>query len=307
MSCYNPIPAVDYGTRLNKDGKTVRNIKLVDIHHRFFGYGLDDLKAHFGDSLILLPCGKCYGCSIAYSKSWASRIILETQFHEHNCFITLTYSDNFLVERPSKRAIQLFIKRLRKELDFPIRYFACGEIGEQKGDRKVNPHYHLIIFGFDFPDKVFLKRSHSGLIIYRSPLLEKLWPYGISSIGDVSPESAQYVAKYSIKRNLSSINNGEFVLMSRRPGIGFKGYDPNDYMTDKLYLSGHRYNIPRYFDKLAEASGSDLYLVAKEKRLERSRSLKSKKFQFNLAREEFSLDKLKEDRIRKDVLKVRNL
>lgn len=305
MSCSNPLPALDRGFKRNKDGKLVRDIKLLDMRHKYIDYGLDRLKEKFGDSLLLLPCGKCYSCSVSYSRMWASRIMLESQDHQSNCFITLTYADCFKPDKPSKRHFQLFMKRLRKELDVPIRYFACGEIGDGKGDRGINPHYHAIIFGFDFPDKVFLKRSKSGLIIYRSELLEKLWPYGISSIGEVSPESSQYVAKYSMKRKLTGEDHGEFVLMSRKPGIGINGFDPSDYDTDKIYLYGKKFKIPRYFDKLAERHHPfDLWL-AKQNRLELARRLTSKKYQFNFVHEEDALEKLEEDKIRQDVMKVR--
>lgn len=311
MSCSNPIPVLDLGYKINEKGERVKHIKFLDMRHRYFGYGLDDLKNKFGDSLLLIPCGKCYLCSLDYARMWASRICLEAQFHEHNSFITLTFSDEWLKKRrslkPSKRDMQLFIKKLRKEVDVPIRYFLCGEVGEHKGDREMNPHYHAIIFGYDFPDKTILKRSHSGMMIYRSTLLEKLWPYGMSSIGDVSPESAQYVAKYSMKKHLSGEDVGEFVLMSRRPGIGIKGYDPEDYMTDKLYLYGKKYKMPRYFDKISQKNNNFDYYIAKDKRIENSKNIASKKYFFELEREEFALDKLQEDKILNDSMKVRNI
>lgn len=305
MSCSNPLLALDCGFKTNKDGKLVRSVKILDMRFKYRDRSLDSMKEEFGDSLMLLPCGKCYSCSVSYSRMWASRIMLESNDHVHNCFITLTYADCFKPDKPSKRHFQLFMKRLRKELDVSIRYFACGEIGDGKGVRGVNPHYHAIIFGYDFPDKVFLKRSHSGLMIYRSPLLEKLWPYGISSIGDVSPESSQYVAKYSMKRKLTGEDSGEFVLMSRRPGIGVNGYDPSDYNTDKLYIYGKKYRIPRYFDKLAECHHPfDLWL-AKQNRVEVSKRLASPKYKLKFVHEEEALKQLEEDRIRNDVLKVR--
>ena len=264
MSCSNPIPALDCGYKINSDGKRVRAIKILDMRHRFIHYGLDDLKERYGDDLILLPCGHCYLCALDYSRMWASRIILESQAHEHNCFITLTYHDCFVPDKPQKRHWQLFMKRLRKEVGFPIRFFACGELGE-KTERS---HMHAIIFGYDFPDKVELKRSSSGLIIYRSPTLEKLWPYGISSIGSVTPESAQYVAKYSMKKKLTGVDSGEWLLMSRRPGIGINGYNESDYITDKIYLHGKKYKIPRYFDKISESNNLFLYALAKYNRID---------------------------------------
>lgn len=300
MSCAHPIPAVDFGEKVNDKGETVRNIKLLDMRHKYYGFGLEELKEKFGDSLILLPCGHCYSCGVEYSRMWASRIMLEAEHHLNNCFITLTYNDVYCPEKLSKRDVQLFIKRLRKEVG-PLRYFLCGEYGENTS----RPHYHAIIFGFDFPDRVFLQKSKSGMMIYRSPLLERLWPFGISSIGTVSPESAQYVAKYSLKKKVSGSDNGEFVLMSRRPGIGASSYESSIWRTGRIYVSGNTYKAPRYFEKLAVADGDFMYDVCKSDRLERGKTYKSKKFLYNLKREEDALQLLNNQKIENDARKVR--
>ena len=89
-----------------------------------------------------------------------------------------------------------FLKRLRRAYpDAVIRYFGCGEYGEELG----RPHYHLCIFGFDFPDKVFHKMS-CGFKLYRSETLNKLWSHGHCLIGALTFESAGYVARYCTKK-----------------------------------------------------------------------------------------------------------
>lgn len=307
MSCVHPIPALDLGFKINDSGEKVRNIKLLYMNFKNFAYGLEELKEKYGDSLILLPCGRCYSCAVDYAREWSARIMIEADHHLQNCFLTLTYDDFHKPPFLSKRDIQLFIKRLRKEVQVPIRYFLCGELGEGKGEREEgeNPHYHCIIFGYDFQDKELLKRSKSGMMIYRSPLLDKLWPFGMSSIGSVTPESAQYCAKYSLKRKLSGVDHGEFVLMSRRPGIGRCGYSPEIWETDKLYLHGRNYKVPRYFNKIAEKEGSFPYFVTKFERMERGKTYKSKKYEMNLDREEDALKRLNDIKIFNDCLKVR--
>ena len=308
MSCFNPILAVNRGSKINKDGKLVSDIKILPMKGKFFACGIDDIKERYGDDLIYLPCGHCIGCANDYSKMWASRICLEASFHQANCFITLTYADCNLPKSLQKRDFQLFMKRLRKEIGVPVRYFACGEVGEGKGSREgYNPHFHAIIFGFDFPDKVFLKRSSSGLVIYRSSLLEKIWEKGLCSIGDVSPESAQYVSKYSMKRKITGVDCGEFVLMSRRPGIGVQGFNEDDYMTDKLYLHGRKYKIPRFFDKIAEGMNSFAYICAKFNRVRKAKLMPSKKYAFCVGREENALAILQENAVREHVLQGRSL
>ena len=117
-----------------------------------------------------VPCGRCFECKVAKSTEWSNRIALEAMEHEENCFITLTYDNQYLPENNSLRRkdLQDFIKRLRRRYeDRKIRYFYCGEYGS-KGLR---PHYHMILFGYDFVDKTYWMNDHKGNAIYRSKLL----------------------------------------------------------------------------------------------------------------------------------------
>ena len=34
------------------------------------------------DMLIKIPCGKCVGCRLEYSRQWANRCMLELQYHD---------------------------------------------------------------------------------------------------------------------------------------------------------------------------------------------------------------------------------
>jgi len=104
----------------------------------------------------------------------------EAACHEANSFVTLTYDDAHLPPGGSLRPGDMvkFWKRLRAALGRKVRYFHCGEYGEQLG----RPHHHALIFGFDFPDKVWLRGS-GETSLWRSPFLESLWPFGHSSVG----------------------------------------------------------------------------------------------------------------------------
>ena len=100
-----------------------------------------------------------------------------------------------------------------------VRFFHCGEYGELL----YRPHYHACLFGFDFSDKV-LWSTRGGVRLYRSKILEKLWTFGFSTIGDVTFESAAYVARYCTKKitgdKADEHYNGrspEYVTMSRPP------------------------------------------------------------------------------------------
>lgn len=231
---------------------------------------------------FLLPCGGCIGCRLAKARDWATRMKHEAQLHDDNCFITLTYEDAQLPEDGSisKRALQLFFKRLRKETDVRLRYFACGEYG----DANLRPHYHAIIFGYGFPDKVFWRNSPRGFPLYRSPLLERVWTFGHSEIGAVSHQSAGYVARYALKKvggdpaarhyERPHPETGEifqvapeFALMSRKPGIGTGWFDQfrmDCFPSDYVVIDGRKQPVPKFYKrKLTELQ----QLALKPKRL----------------------------------------
>lgn len=181
MPCYFPMQG--YRSRsLTKNGKRQIVFSPKD--------GFIDLK-------MTVPCGQCLGCRLERSRQWALRCVHEASLYDDNCFITLTYSDEFLPRDYSLDVshFQRFMKRLRKRFGEGIRFFHCGEYGSQFG----RPHYHAILFNLDFPDKVFLKEQN-GQTLYRSKILEELWPFGHSSVGSATFESAAYVARYILKK-----------------------------------------------------------------------------------------------------------
>jgi len=208
---------------------------------------------------------------------WKTRLILEGKMHECASFVTLTYGPEHLPRdySLSKEHPQKWMKRLRFMLgDIRIRFFLCGEYGGEK----LRPHYHAIIFGYDFPDRTPWRRSGSGSVSYRSELLEKTWTLGNSEVGTFTPESAGYVAGYSIKKvsgnpaaeHYQRMNPEtgeihqvlpEFVMMSSRPGIG-KGWF-NEFKMDVdqstfIIVDGMRKPLPRYFKRqLADRDLSD--------------------------------------------------
>lgn len=246
MSCTSPILAY----KLGRNPEDPKKLKIKILPQRP-DMNLLKARALYGDDLLLLPCGKCIGCCNDYAKMWSDRIVLEAGLYEKNCFLTLTYKD--APEFPKKSDVQDFIRRLRNSLDQKIRFFAVGE----RGSTTKRSHYHIIIFGYDFDDKVPLFKSDANQL-YRSPSLEKLWPLGISSIGAVSPQSAAYCARYSMKKKLTGFDDGEFIMMSTHPGIGKKYFDDHKneiFMTDSCFsrlAPGKKLSIPRYFRKLAD-------------------------------------------------------
>ena len=190
--------------------------------------------------------------------------------YERNCFVTLTYNDDNLpvmeeqvseeefIKKPSlnKRDFVLFMKKVRKKYGRGIRFFHCGEYGSATN----RPHHHACLFNHDFGDKT-LWTVRSGVKLYRSEELEKIWQYGNSTIGEVTFESAAYVARYVLKKimgqgaqeHYGGIQE-EYVTMSRRPGIGRTWYDAfkNDvFLGDKIVVREDKIcKPPKYYEKI---------------------------------------------------------
>jgi hypothetical protein len=155
---------------------------------------------------IPFGCGQCLPCRINRRRIWLHRLLLEALTHDIKdiSFLTFTYADEFLPSdcSISRRPLQLFFKSLRKAISpHKIRYYACGEYGQQSQ----RPHYHAIIYGLP-PEYDYKKHWHLGHIM----------------AGSFSRDSAQYVAGYVVKKFVtkSDLRKREFVAMSTRPAIG---------------------------------------------------------------------------------------
>lgn len=220
---------------------------------------------------IQIPCGRCVECLETYSTQWAYRVMEEAKLYDKNCFITLTYAPDFEPKGGvQKRDLQLFFKRLRGSVG-KIRYFATGEYGERTG----RPHYHACLFGYDFPDKYLFRQDKRGNLLYRSPLLERLWSFGFSSIGTLDFQSAKYCAKYMQKLlDIPKGLNPPFLLMSRKPGIGAGSISIDLLETDKIYSKGGHISLPRYYLRFFEKQGISVSDV-REQREARGQLLKS--------------------------------
>lgn len=208
------------------------------------------------------------GCRIDRSRQWAVRCAHEASRHSENSYLTLTYRNEALPPGGSleHRDFQLFMKRLRKRLEQPVRYYMCGEYGEKLG----RPHYHCLLFGYRYPDLKRWKKNESGDWLYTSELLEEDWKLGFCSVGGVSFKSAAYVARYILKKQTGDqaqrhyINidyetgecwnrKPEYNHMSRRPGIAwewFQNFNKDVYPDDFCVIEGKRFKTPRYYDKL---------------------------------------------------------
>lgn len=263
MTCYHPI--VLYPSRKGINPKTGK----IPLGGLIKG---DPLKGQ------KIPCGRCIGCRLEYSRQWAVRCVHESKMHINNSFLTLTYNDENLTwgnERPTLYPpdLQLFMKRLRKQTGEGVKFFACGEYGE----KNQRPHYHMCLFGHDFEDKVIYSKR-KGITNYESETLNRIWGNGTCIIGDVNFETSAYVARYIMEKKTGPKAEyyerekiiPEFVRMSRRPGIGASWYEKNKgdvYPHDYLIIrNGIKCKPVKYYNEKYSLSNPTEMLNIKEHR-----------------------------------------
>lgn len=271
MCCFHPIDAWRRDDQTKLD---FTNAPKIRKHHT------EHLK---------VPCGKCIGCILDKANDWATRCYCETKGWTNNCFITLTYNDKNLPENEQlrKKDLQDFWKRLRyhyqgKEtwvnpqngrIENPIRYFACGEYGP----KTKRPHYHACVFNWKPSDLKFYKENHQGDKLYTSKELTKIWGKGFVIVGNLTYQSACYVARYVSKKifkqkELYKIANftKEYTTCSTNGGIGLKYWKENiKKITNnkgifiKIKDKVKNKRIPKYFIRKWKESGDteyDLYV-----------------------------------------------
>lgn len=212
--------------------------------------------------------------------------------HPNNCFVTLTYDDKHLPAdfSISVRTHQLFLKRLRESAGNKIRFFACGEYGEDdpnpfEGNR---PHYHYLLFNYR-PSDLRLHSKSNNIPLYTSEKLSKLWPYGFSTVGNLTYQTAAYCARYTMKkiggdlaaehyRRVHPVTGAlcqvqpEFSKQSNRPGIGdawYETFKTDIYPSDFCVVNEQKHPVPKFYvKKLAEEERT---------KIKRRRKLQSKK------------------------------
>lgn len=239
---------------------------------------------------LRLPCGQCIGCKLERSRQWAVRCVHEASLRDDNCMVTLTYDAEWLPKNGSlvPKDMTKFMKRLRRSIEpRRVRFFGCGEYGELY----MRPHYHLLLFGYDFPDKVRIP-SVKEYPEWTSAQLEQVWWYGRTLIGSVTFESAAYVARYVTKKVLGRDRDAghyryvdcetgelvelepEFGRMSRNPGIGkswMEQFGNEVYPSDEVISRGRSAKPPRFYDDmLEESSPLEMWMVKRERELARN-------------------------------------
>lgn len=312
MSCNFPmIRAETYETYRTKDGKLAHKAEFIN-RDEFDKFGNDYMK-HKYRKISPIGCGQCVGCMLDYSRDKATQMMIHKEYcfnsgTEENpiwgaypdgtCwFLTETYADEYLKTHKTVNTetgevfegvslciedTQKYMKRLRKAYpQMKIQYVMAGEYGS----RTLRPHYHHIIYGLPLDQTKFKKVGMNALNqpTWVSEELNNIWGMGHVEIGRVDWRSCAYVARYTLKKALSSKDKNYYATQGMLPeficwsnGIGKQYYLENGnkiFDLDQVIVPNHMNHLlkpPRSYDRLLKESDPKLYEDIKRKRTKRA-------------------------------------
>lgn len=325
MTCYHPLLRYE----------TWKRYKCIDGHYAYeakiqkpdpnYKQEYDNIEEYAKSiaatgryrNIQVIPCNKCIGCRLEYSKDWATKGIFEAEQWKDNWFLTITYDNEHLPEaapaineetgeemdpnpggtlKPTD--LTNFLKRLRtyyerKYNHTGIRFMACGEYGSGSG----RAHYHAICFNLPIRQEnmSFHEYNENYEALWRCPELEEIWGKGMIVAAEVNWNTCAYVARYITKKvgmpadkehykNLGL--EPEFFRMSRRPGIGRQYYEEHKeelYKTDQVLIKKYGGGIlkakpPKYYDRLYDLENPEKMEEIKKERKKKAEIISKSKF-----------------------------
>lgn len=217
--------------------------------------------------------------------------------HQRNSWVTLTYAPEHLPPYGtlSRQDYKKFLKDLRNRVS-PTRFKYMG-VGEYGSESK-RPHYHIMLFGLDFPDMYHWRKSPTGDPLFRSEQLETIWTKGHAEIGAVEYNTAAYTAKYCEKRitgkGLDLIQDDglriyerlthhgivevepEFNTQSNKRGLGYTWFQkywesvfPCDFVVVQTRTGYKIKSPPDYYLQLLREDHPEIYAKVKLARIEK--------------------------------------
>lgn len=239
MRCYDPVLCY------HMDGHKV---------FRNWSFARDSVYLRCIKPDFVFNCEKCLFCRKRRSIELAARCVLHGSLYLDNMFLTLTYDESKKTYHNNfeYKDIQLFKKRYRQHVfrhwGTKVDIFNVHEYG--KNGKK---HWHLMIFGHNFPDRKIITTSN-GLPLSVSFELKKLWPYGHHAIGDLSEASAMYQAQYMEKDFKNRNTTSKKKSHSKHSGLArpyFLKHYSQILRNGFVPFNGYKLPLPRYFIKLA--------------------------------------------------------
>jgi hypothetical protein len=144
------------------------------------------------------------------------------------------------------------MKSLRQKTSTKLSFVVTGEYGEQNK----RPHWHALIFGYWPPDAEKESTTDLGHNTFTSQLIEKIWKKGNHNFGEVTLDSANYVARYAAKKLVHGKDQEHdyhpIHKTSSKNAIGKKWIEKHwKHTFDNGYIvlpNGQTSKIPRYYE-----------------------------------------------------------
>lgn len=303
MPCKHPLIRAENMKKIvtAQDGHKYYKPMIIGLD-KFNEWEMD--KHHPNYNYKLIPCGKCIGCRLDYSREWANRGFLEALCWKQNYFVTLTYNDEHLkmireelsadefYATVDQKDMKRFMHDLRQKMkrdkhqEDGIRFMGCAEYGDQG----LRPHMHIILFNCKLPLESFYKpRILNDNTYYQNHIIEACWKKGLSNISEATWNTIAYTARYITKKikgkDAQAIYDSlgveaEFLRTSRMPGIGKPYYDKHwekIYKYDQIQVHNLNGTItcqpPKYFDELYKKDHPKEFRKIQEKRERRARNI----------------------------------
>lgn len=247
-------------------------------------------QLHDRGEVFFTGCGSCLECRVGDRKGMACRLRDERRYWNEASFITLTYNPENLPADGSVNAEDPaeFVKKLRAQIcrDFKkcrlkkkcrglcpkIKTFGCAEYGPKLS----RPHYHLAVFGYQFPDLSNKRErrnefSSKKWFVYRSKKCAALWGKGFVEIGNLEPAAAEYICGYTTKK-IRGFKKEDWYGTKRPEGVVCRsvglGKAYVEQYSDFLLRNGliafrkSKIPLPRYYKKLLKKMDEKKYLAA---------------------------------------------
>lgn len=227
-------------------------------------YVFDKPTGHSGQH-IKIPCKLCVGCRLDYTATWATRMMHESSFYPENWFGTMTYNDENIPEDGgvNLRDVQLLHKKLRRQLEpDKMRFVVSSEYGSQT----LRPHYHGAYFNAriaeKFGDLEMHSKSKDGSPLYVSEKFSNIWGNGFTLIGQLTRQSAAYVASYMLKDLDGDYVGANYSCFNPKTGEVSRPTNPTnlkpnqvEQYKEKRFQEENRIYLPKPFITMSRKPG----------------------------------------------------
>lgn len=227
-------------------------------------------------TMVPIGCGKCIECRKQEARKWQIRLLEDVRHHKNGKFITLTFSNESILElsnivneksknkikgydldnKIAKTAMRRFLERWRKKYKTSLRHWFITELGHS-GTKNI--HMHGIVWTNEQQDKKLEERKENLL-----EQIENIWAYGmiwpnkkngLNKPNYVNEKTVNYLTKYVHKVDKENEYYKAIVLTSagigngytKRPASENNKYKPNETKETYTTRTGHQISLPIYW------------------------------------------------------------